>query len=290
MQAQISPSAIAEAPLPASPLASPMEPAFLGRPFSRGDTASTLRTIVALMLREMTTRYGRSPGGYIWAVLEPLGALLVLSMGFALVMRNPPIGTSFLLYFATGNMPFTLYSRVDNAVSRSLGFSKPLLMYPSVRWIDAVLARFLLNSITSMIISFILLTGTIVMTETRTVLELGPILTAMTMAALLGMATGLVNCALTGLFPVWDMFWGMATRPLYIASGVLVMYESLPRVAQDVLWWNPLLHIVGEMRTGFYPTYNADYVSMSYVLLVTLALLALGLLLVRRHHLTILYD
>ncbi|MEL6475009.1 MAG: sugar ABC transporter permease, partial [Pseudomonadota bacterium] len=30
---------------------------------------ASLRSIIALMLREMATSYGRSPGGYLWAVL-----------------------------------------------------------------------------------------------------------------------------------------------------------------------------------------------------------------------------
>ena len=57
------------------------------------------RTIMALMLREMTTSYGRSPGGYVWAILEPVGAVamitLVLSVG--LRIRIPSQGTSVVL-------------------------------------------------------------------------------------------------------------------------------------------------------------------------------------------------
>ena len=32
-----------------------------------------LRTITALILREMGSTYGMSPGGYVWAVLQPVG-------------------------------------------------------------------------------------------------------------------------------------------------------------------------------------------------------------------------
>ena len=40
------------------------------------------RTIVALVLREMATTHGRSPGGYVWAVLEPVAALIVMTVVF----------------------------------------------------------------------------------------------------------------------------------------------------------------------------------------------------------------
>ncbi|WP_311199553.1 ABC transporter permease [Phaeobacter inhibens] len=90
------------------------------------------------------------------------------------------------------------------------------------------------------------------------------------------------------MFPLWDVAWSIITRPLFLASGVIYIYEDLPPVAQDVLWYNPLLHITGLMRTGFYPTYNADYVSHAYVLLIGMTLTALGLILMRRYHRVIL--
>ena len=36
-----------------------------------------VRTVIALMLREMSTTYGRTPGGYVWALMQPLGSIIV---------------------------------------------------------------------------------------------------------------------------------------------------------------------------------------------------------------------
>ena len=257
---------------------------------ARRDGVATGRTILALMLREMSTRYGRSPGGYVWALMEPVGSTMIMAIGFALIMRHPPLGTSFILFFATGMLPFSLYNVLDGVVGRALIYSRALLMYPSVRWIDAVLARFLLNLLTKLVIMRIVLTGAMILTETRSVLDFGPILAAVALAGLLGLATGLVNCALEGLFPAWGMIWSIATRPLFLASGVLLLYEDLPRIVQDILWWNPLLHVIGEFRAGFYPMYTASYVSIPYVAGVGLSLLALGVMLVRRHAMSILRE
>ena len=38
------------------------------RPVIQHTRFATLRTITALILREMATTYGRSPGGYVWAI------------------------------------------------------------------------------------------------------------------------------------------------------------------------------------------------------------------------------
>jgi len=51
----------------------------------------------------------------------------------------------------------------------------------------------------------------------------------------------------------------------------------MPGFVRDVLWWNPLIHIVGLMRAGFYPVYDAAHVSPGYVLAVALALMVAGL-------------
>lgn len=245
---------------------------------------ATVRTVTALVLREMSTRYGRTPGGYLWGVLEPLAAIVVLSVGFSLVLRKPSLGTSFMLFYATGYVPFNLYQTLATTVSKAISFSRPLLRYPAVTWVDAVLARFLLNSLTGILIAVLLLTGILVVIDSRTLLDFPPIVAAMAMAMVLGLGVGVLNCALIGLFPIWDVIWSVITRPLFLASGIFFLYDTMPPLAREVLWYNPLIHIVGRMRTGFFPTYAAAYVNEVFVLAVSLACLALGLILLGRYH------
>ena len=104
---------------------------------------SPVRTISALMLREMATRYGASPGGYAWAVVEPLGTLFVLALAFSLLLRNPSLGESFILFYATAFLPFNVFNGISNAMMQAMMFSKALLKYPAVSWIDTLIARFL---------------------------------------------------------------------------------------------------------------------------------------------------
>ncbi len=240
------------------------------------------------MLREMSTRYGRTPGGYIWAVLEPLAAIIFLSVGFSLVLRTPSLGNSFLLFYATGYLPFNLYMQLSNMTGRALNYSKPLLKYPAVTWIDAILARFALNTITNLLIGFLLLTGILLGIDSRAQLFAPPLLEAAMLTMMFGLGVGVMNAVLMGLFPIWDIIWSVLSRPLFLASGVLYTYEDLPRAAQDLLWYNPLLHIVGLFRSGVYPNYQPAYVNPLFVLFVSLALLGLGLLLMRRYHRVIL--
>lgn len=252
------------------------------------DRFAPLRAISALILREMGSTYGRKPGGYIWAILEPLGAIALMAFIFSLVMRHPPIGTSFILFFATGYPPFQLYSGTAAKTQGALRYSRPLLAYPRVTWLDAILARFLLNALTAVTVMCLIWTAILSFANTHAIIDVVPILNGLMIALLIGLGVGLVNGVLIGIFPVWGSFWSILSRPLMLASGVLIMYESVPEWAQQILWWNPLIHVTSLVRSGFYATYDAAFVSLSYCYAVGLTLIAVGLMAMRAWHKTVL--
>lgn len=244
----------------------------------------TGRNIVALMLREMSSRYGRNPGGYIWAFLEPLGAILVLSIGFSLLFRNPSLGNNFMVFYASGYIPFSLYQQVSLHVSRSIDFSRPLLRYPIVRWIDAVAARFILNAITAVFVGYSILWIIIIIQDVHVVVRIVPLVMSIALALFMGFGIGVLNCALIGLWPTWAIVWSIITRPLFILSGIIAIYDSVPRVAQEILIWNPLIHVVGLGHVAIFPTYNPNFISVLYVMIWGTVTSILGLILLTRYN------
>ena len=245
---------------------------------------ASVRAVVELMLREMSTRYGRTPGGYVWAILEPIGALAVMSVVFSILLHAPPLGNSFVLFYASGYLAYTMAANVTAQVQGAIGFSKPLLMYPAVSWIDAIFAKLILNSLTHSVVMIVVFFGVFQFTSATTSLSFGPMVLATALAAGLGFGIGTLNCVLVGLFPVWGQIWGIITRPLFLAAGVLFIYENMPAYAQNLMWYTPWIHITGLFRTGVYPSYTADYVSIPVILLWSLVPLALGLILMRRYY------
>ncbi|WP_425053992.1 ABC transporter permease [Psychromarinibacter sp. S121] len=267
--------------LPPSPPSGPPPALLKARPQRR---FQNLRTITALVLREMASTYGRSPGGYIWAILEPLGMILVLSLAFGLMFRTPSLGTDFVLFYATGFLPYRMYTDCQQVTSNALRYSRGLLVYPAVSYMDALLARLILSVMTQLLVSFLILSGVIWFHEIRLLLDVVPVLTAFALAAFLGFGIGTLNCLLFELYPVWKSVWGMVTRPLMIVSAVIYIYEDLPEFARNFLWFNPLAHLTGLSRTGFFSYYQATYVSIPYVLAIALGTTFFGLLLLRRYH------
>lgn len=244
----------------------------------------TLRAVVALILREMSTTYGRSAGGYLWAVLEPVLSIALLTFVFSLAFQSPPLGSNFPIFYATGFMPFILFNDVSNKLSQAIGFSKQLLNFPRITFIDVMVARMVLSVLTKLLVSYLILFGILSAFDTGTRIDLPHVLLSFAMAAAFGVGVGTMNCFLMSMFPVWRQAWSIVTTPLMLISGVIIMVDSLPDQYLYYLTFNPLVHITAEMRTGFYYSYTAPYISVAYVFAVSLVLTAAGLLFLRRYY------
>lgn len=242
------------------------------------------RTIVALVMREMATSYGRSPGGYIWAVLEPVAGIALLSLIFSAAFRNPALGINFPLFYATGMLPFVMFGDLSAKIAQSLNYSRPLLKYPAVTFLDAIIARFILNTITQLMVGYIVFIGLLTLFKTHVSVDFAVVAEAYMLAALLGLGVGVMNCFLMGMTSLWQPAWSIIMRPMFIISGVFFLFDSMPDKYQAFLWYNPLVHVIGLMRRGFYSNYDAPYVSVGYVLGLSLTLLAFGLLFLLRHY------
>lgn len=243
-----------------------------------------LRAIFALIIREMSTSYGRSPGGYFWAIAEPIAGVALLSVAFSLALKTPPIGINFQIFYATGILPFLMFRELETKTSTSIRFSRRLLFYPSITYTDAMIGRFLLTVITQLMVFYVVIAGVLTLWDTRTSMEPSLILSSLAAASILAIGIGSVNCLLISFFPVWERLWAVFNRPLILMSGVIFLHENIPEPWQSYLWYNPLVHIVGQMRRGFYPSYQGEYVEIMYPIGVGMALLVVGLVLLNRYN------
>lgn len=269
----------------ATPLDPAADPARIRAPQAPGARRWRFaRATGALVLREMETTYGRSPGGYAWAVLEPVGVIALMSVMFSFVLRAPGLGTNFPLFFATGHLSFTLFLTLATLLAQSVQYSRALLAYPAVTIVDALASRLALNALTQLLVMGIVIGGICAWYDLAPILDWGAIVLALAMALALAVGVGTVNCFLFARLPVWRQVWGIVSRPLFLVSGVLYVPEVVPAQWRGWLMWNPAIHVTSEMRRGFYPTYDAVHVRPLYPFLVALVLAIFGLLFLLRHH------
>jgi len=238
---------------------------------------SQIRVLRALMLREMITRYGRSSLGYLWALAEPVAVIALLSVIFVQIAHTPPIGRSFPLFYASGYLAFHWFNDIASVVGRGVQVNRPLLAFPVITPLDTALARFLLQALTGLAVAAAVLAGVLAWQAEPVRLDPAALAIAFALAALLGLGTGLMNAWAFARSKTWELIWGVISRPLFLISCVFFSFQGLPAAAREVLWWNPLIHVVGWLRAGIYPVYDAAHVSLAYPLALGLGLVTLGL-------------
>lgn len=232
--------------------------------------------LFALMLREMATRFGRSWGGYLWAVIEPVGMIAMLALIFSYYFGTPPIGDSFALFYATGLIPFLAFTEIMHQTGATLIQNKNLLYFKYVTPLDTLLARFVLGCVTLVVVGGIAFSGTLAFADEGFDINLPVLMAAMAAAVLLGLGVGSVNAVCFVFFPTWKNIWSVLHRPLFLISGIFFLFDSLPYQTQDFLWWNPLVHVIGHARKAFYPTYDGTFVSIGYALAFGIAAFVIG--------------
>jgi capsular polysaccharide transport system permease protein len=232
----------------------------------------------------MESAYGRSALGYLWAVGEPAAGILLLTLIFSIAFTAPPLGSSFAFFYASGMLPFLAYLETGQRVSQAIRFSRPLLAYPGVTYLHAILARFLLAALTEFMVAALVIGALVLALRIDTILAFEAIALAFAMAAALGLGIGTLNCFLIEVFPSWERLWAILTRPLFLISAIVFTFESVPEPYRSWLWFNPLVHVVGALRRGLYPTYEGAYLAPAYVFGLAALAFAAGLVLLGRHH------
>ena len=244
------------------------------------------RVITALLFREILAQYGATKVGYLWAIVLPMSQTLVLSLIFWAAGRTGIFGSDFgniALFIATGFLPLNIFIGLSSQIMQSNAANSALFGYPLVLPFDAMLARMILSTTTTLISFFatLLLLYQLdywdpdIDSITRT-------MGAATVAILLGFGMGLINSYLVLFFPSYPNIYGILTRPLMFMSGVFFLAsDELPPAILDVLYYNPLLHCTEWLRSGFYSNWESRFVDFNYLIPFTVITLFLGLIMQR---------
>ncbi|KJF67036.1 ABC transporter permease [Rhizobium nepotum] len=241
-----------------------------------------IRVVGALLIREMSTRFGSKPGGYVWAIIDPAGHIAFMSLIFMAITHTPALGKSFPLFFATGYLAFQFYAAMAGFLNGAIKANRTLLSYPNVAPIDTIVARYILQAGTTSVVSFCVLGVILLMVDQPVYLNWPAIIEAAFAATVLGLGVGIFNNVATLRFPLYEQVFNIINRPMFLISGVFFLPDALPGPIRDIVLLNPLVHVVMLFRKGFYPEYRAEMMNMTYLYSFALTILFMGLLLFTR--------
>nr|WP_210339733.1 ABC transporter permease [Ensifer sp. ENS07] len=220
--------------------------------------------MLSLMIREISTRYGKRPGGYLWAFVDPVAHVLIMTVIFQAVSRVPALGASFPLFFATGYLPYMFYTSMQSFVAGTIKANKPLLSYPIVSPFDAVVARYFVQFMTSFLIAFLVFEAVTLENHLSVSVDYGTIVCAASLGSLLGFGVGLANISMFARWPLYEQIFNLMMRPLFMLSGVFFLPDSMPKPIMDYMLYNPIAHVIMWFRTGVYPEYRATGLDIGY--------------------------
>jgi len=225
-----------------------------------------LRVTAALIVREMSTRFGSKPGGYLWAIFDPVAHVALMTLIFQAIARMPALGLSFPLFFASGYLPFAFYQRMSGFMAGTVKANKALFSYPIVTPFDAIVSRFILQLMTDTLVTILILLMIIELGGVAQSMDIGGMIGAAGAAALLGLGIGTINIVMFARFPLYEQIFGIINRPLFMISGVFFLPEALPHPFREFILFNPLANAIMWFRSSIYPEYRADGMDRGYVI------------------------
>ena len=235
------------------------------------------RVIGALILREMRVRYGKSQLGYLWALAEPVGYVAIMTTLFTYVERAAAYGGSIALFFGLGVIPFKMHLTISNQLTAAVNANQALFGYPIVLQLDAVIARFILEAMTSVVIFIVFMTGLSFVQDVSWPHHPLRLAEGFLLLMLFAFGVGLTNSVIIRRVPSWQNIYKIMTAPLLFLSAVFYSFESLPTELRQYILWNPIAHGVEMVRQGHFAHYRATGLDGEYLLACGLTLTVIGL-------------
>lgn len=242
-----------------------------------------MRVVGALVLREMQSRYGKRDLSLLWVFLEPLVLSLVIGI-FHSFLGHGGMRRIFEFY-AMGYLLYFMMRSVMNRGSSAVVNNLPLLAHRRVTLLDIFFARHVIEFLTIALVMFVFQVGLLAM-GAEFPASPTQMMAALLMMLLLAQGLGFIVGAIAALVPSAERVTHVFSYLLLPVSGAFWMLENLPRWAQEIVVWIPLVHIFEFMREGQFGELYAYRYDLLYVAVWTLALNLLGmaaLRAVRRH-------
>jgi capsular polysaccharide transport system permease protein len=235
----------------------------------------------ALILREMGNRFGRFKLGYAWALLEPLGYIGVFSLIRSVFGTSDLAGLSFPLFFATGIIPFILFSSSLTQSMLALRSNQSLFNYRQVRPYHCILSRQILEFITYLTSGVVVLALFFLLGFATPINNLGGCVWILFLFSLFCLGLGLIMAVVGPFFQEAEKIVPVLMRPMFLISGIFLPTLYVPDEYLGFFLWNPVLHAVELLRYHLFLNYQPPFTDSGYLALVSFSVLLVGIAMYR---------
>jgi capsular polysaccharide transport system permease protein len=237
--------------------------------------------LLAMLIRELKTRFGALKFGYAWMLLEPILHVALFSALFYFKGSDMYPGIPTPLFILAGIVPWLCFSKCVSLGLAAVSANRGLFNYRQVRPFDAVLARVVLEFAVlavSLVALFAIFWWLGISSPFNDILVL---LTVSALFFMLCMGISLILCVLGERYPEATKLVPALLRPMYFMSGIFFSLEHVPPQYHVYLSWNPMLHIIEQFRIACFSKFNGFYADLSFLVIFSVSVLFLGLLVYR---------
>ncbi|EHU1054518.1 ABC transporter permease [Campylobacter lari] len=217
--------------------------------------------IHALFFRELKTRFGINKYlGYFWVIGEPMMVVLVITSIITAIRefhhQIMPEGVSIFLFLAVGIIPFFMFRSIITQLLNGIGSNLTLFAYKPIRPIHVFIARALLE----FCIYFIIFICVMFLAGWFLHMQVIPkhfleVMFSLFLLVVFGFAMGMCFAIAGHFAEPLKMALGYLNAILYWTSLVVFPVWIVPKPILDILYYNPLLHIMELLKYNFFQNY-----------------------------------
>ncbi|HEV7159116.1 MAG TPA: ABC transporter [Caulobacteraceae bacterium] len=239
------------------------------------------RILWALIMRELSTRYGRDNIGFLWLLGEPLIFTFGVLIMWNVIRPAYEHGIRISAFVVTGYMPLILVRHLISHGVNSVRANVPLLYHRQITVLHLYVARLSLEVI-SVTLSFAVAVGVLmILGLMEAPADLPLIYIGWFVLGWIAFGIALILGAIAEVFEYVERFVQLFTYILVPLSGTFYMVAWLPPQYRSTVLKIPFIHCIEMIRAGFFGPFTPTFYTFSYPIAWAAALTLAGLFLLR---------
>jgi capsular polysaccharide transport system permease protein len=245
-----------------------------------------VRVITALMIRELTTRFGRENIGFLWVMAEPLLFGSLVSVMWTVMKGPEEHGVSVVAFVITGYLPLTLFR---NSVQRAVSVfqvNSSLMYHRQIQIVDFIFVRVLVE-VGGTLMAYLFIALVLIYFDLFPVpADMGIFVAGFLLYSFFTLSLCLIIAPASEMSSALEKFLPVTTYIMIPVSGTFNMMSWLTPQARDFLLWSPPVNAMEMMRYGVFGDEVSPYYGFVVPLAMPMVFSVIGLFLcrtVRRH-------
>jgi capsular polysaccharide transport system permease protein len=246
-----------------------------------GEIDKHRRIMWALLMRELSTRYGRDDIGFLWVIAEPLLFASAVSVLWSYLRTPFENGIRIVPFVITGYLPLILVRQTVNFSVSAVKVNSNLLYHRQITPLHLFISRFLIEFL-GVSTAFVVISSVLIFMNLMDVPKnFLVMLSGWLLLAWLAFGMALIMGALAEIFDFVERIVQIITYVYIPLSGAFIMAATLAPAVRRTILLLPFIHCTEMIRSGWFGEFITVYYNPPYVAEWAAGFTLLGLILVQ---------